>query len=291
MNRMFIIVYALLCFPSPNIEGAEAAAVHAFSIPRTQVIDIEDTHSHRNYQLYIKIPSGYDNTENSGKLFPVVYLTDASYIFPVVEGLTRVAMHNGVMLNAIIVGISCEVGVNPLDSLVRDYTPTINKEFKRKTGEANVHLRFIKEDVFSYVERRFRADPHNRTYIGYSLGGLLGAYALLTQPEMFNNYVLVSPSLWYDKKYIFQLESSGKYIKPKSKTRVFISAGEFETPEYVNIQDNLVADAREFTRRVQHWNNDNVQIRLHIVKGAVHEIAFPEPIVKALYWLLHPSNL
>ncbi len=38
----------------------------------------------------------------------------------------------------------------------------------------------------------------SRTLIGQSLGGLLGTEVLFTRPELFDNYILVSPSLWWD---------------------------------------------------------------------------------------------
>ena len=72
-----------------------------------------------------------------------------------------------------------------------DLTPTQNlnerrryeREYKRqvRTGSASV-LRVIKEEFMYEIERRYRVSA-DRTFIGYSLGGLFGVYALFQSPE------------------------------------------------------------------------------------------------------------
>ena len=108
---------------------------------------------------------------------------------------------------------------------------------------------------------------------------------------MFNNYILVSPSLWYDDKYIFRLLKNGKKSYPTTPTKIYLSAGEFETPDHQPIKNNLVEDAKLFTKKVQEGNNPNIEIRMQVVEGAVHNTAFPEPMARALYWMLKGDGM
>ncbi len=48
--------------------------------------------------------------------------------------------------------------------------------------------------------RSYRVDMKRKIYVAHSYGGLLGAYILLTEPTMFERYVISSPSLWFDNK-------------------------------------------------------------------------------------------
>ena len=47
------------------------------------------------------------------------------------------------------------------------------------------------------VKARYRTSGHT-TLIGQSLGGLLGTEVLFTRPDLFDDYILVSPSLWWN---------------------------------------------------------------------------------------------
>src|SRR5690606_5903539 len=108
------------------------------------------------------------------------------------------------MEDVILVGISWQTDIHENikkelgahASRFRDYTisKSSNAEIqaKYKLGQASNHLAFIRNDVIKYIESNYRTDPENRSYFGYSAGGLFGAYILLTQPDTFRNYILGS---------------------------------------------------------------------------------------------------
>jgi len=291
MNLLLRFFFLIGFFLVPRVLIAQASDVSVpFSLPRTQVIDILDSGEKRTYQLYIQTPSGYSSQLNIDKEYPVIYLTDASYNFPMVEGFMRVATFDNSIQPSIIVGISTEKGRSFRLSRTFDYTPIPDIEWKNKTGGGKEFLKFIKKDVFRYIENNYRATPNKRVYIGYSLGGLLGAYALLSEPSMFDNYILVSPSLWYDDKFILRFMKSEDAFIPTKRTKIYLSTGEYETPEHQKIRNNLVADAYSFSQEIKSWDKANIEVRTQVVKGAVHSTAFPEPVARALYWMLKGAN-
>jgi predicted alpha/beta superfamily hydrolase len=57
--------------------------------------------------------------------------------------------------------------------------------------------------------------------IGQSLGGLLATEVLLKRPELFSQYVIVSPSLWWDKESLLK----AKLESFKKNTSIYIAVG------------------------------------------------------------------
>jgi predicted alpha/beta superfamily hydrolase len=258
---------------------ANAQQKKPFEIPRSTIINIKDPDSNKVYPLFIKLPRSYHyNTE---KKYPVIYLTDALYTFQIVSGATRFPMNTGKMKEAIIVGISYSKGSKGPSSRIRDYTHKNDKSWKLKTGEAPEHANFIENSVFPYINNNYRVNNY-RTYVGNSLGGLFGAYILLTNPDMFNNYVLGSPSVWFKGNDILT-------IKPKlnlSKHKVFIAVGANETLELDSPQHDMVKGAKALESKLSGEFFPNTKVKLLIIQGANHETAFPTTAIQGLYWLL-----
>lgn len=281
MNKGLILVLLTLSV----FIGVDASEHRSFEIPRTEVVEIRDTNYNKAYELYIKLPVGYSNSLNRDSRYPVVYLTDAINNFQVISGATNFPMGSGKMENAILVGISWQKGIGALTSRVRDYTPTVAEDWKRQTGEAANHLAFLRNDVIKYVEKNYRTDPDRRTYFGYSLGGLFGAYILLTQPDTFKNYVLVSPSFWYDDQVIMKIESKFAQKREDLNANVFISIGELETPDLSDTKNNMVGQAEVFYSKLKSRNYKSLSLQLLVVESADHETAFPTAAIRGLYWL------
>lgn len=247
-----------------------------FEIARTQVVPIQETTTGRHYELYIKLPEKY--AEQKDTKFPVLYFTDAKWHLEILSASTEFIMEN-----VILVGISWQKDLN-LDlgehaSRFRDYSvkATEKPEHQKKYqfGQAKNHLEFIRNDVFKYVEKHYRVASDNRTYFGYSLGGLFGAYILLSAPQTFQNYILGSPSLLssaselpkLDKK---MLASNGK------KANVFISYGTLEKKLGLHI-DRFIATLKEELA-------EHVFLTQMKIEGN-HGTAFPMTGVRAVTWL------
>jgi uncharacterized protein len=49
------------------------------------------------------------------------------------------------------------------------------------------------------IEKRYRTAPY-RIFAGHSLGGLMAIHILTSHPDMFQAYIAVSPSLWWEKQ-------------------------------------------------------------------------------------------
>ncbi|MFD1582774.1 alpha/beta hydrolase [Microbulbifer halophilus] len=246
-------------------------------------MELEDRTSERVYPLFIKLPRSYP--ENPQLHYPVIYLTDAWYAFQIVSGATRYPMGSGKMGEAILVGISYSRGDSGQSSRFRDYTPTRDRDWQSLTGDAASHAGFIADTVFPYIEKNYRTEKGSRTFIGNSLGGLFGAYMLLTRPDMFDNYILGSPSVWYDDDVILSFDA-----EPTDKIRrVFIAVGGQETPDAGNTIHDMVEGARQLYSKLKGESRIKLESKLLLIPEAKHETAFPTTAIQGLDWLYKKS--
>lgn len=249
-----------------------------FKIPRTKTVTLKDSNTGRLYRIHIQEPKKY----NSAQKYPVVYMTDSPYTFPIVTGSARYPINFNKMENVMFVGVAWEKNYSPALSRQRDYTPTTSSPgYKDPSGQAEKHLSFIRNDVMNYVETHYSIDPKKRTYVGNSFGGLFGAYTLLTAPETFQNYILGSPSLWWDRKYILKLASKTDKLSNSVRAKVFIGIGANEQYQAFD----MVEDARKFYRLLKAKEIPNLSLKLHVIESANHETAFPTSAIQGLWWL------
>ena len=273
----FIFLIPMLLFIS-STQLVNAQQVSPFEVPRSNIIDIKDHDSGRVYPIFIKLPRSYNKQKD--KSYPVIYLTDAWYSFQIVSGATRFPMNTGKMSEAIIVGISYSKGSKGASSRIRDYTHTEDSSWKLQTGKAEEHLHFIEKSVFSFMDKNYRVND-SRTFVGNSLGGLLGAYALLTKPNMFNNYILGSPSVWFKDNDILKIKA-----KPNLNShKVFIAVGANETTSSSSTRHNMVKGAKELKSKLSSTLFPSTEVKLLTIEGANHETAFPTTAIQGLYWL------
>jgi hypothetical protein len=207
------------------------------------------------------------------------------YSFQIVSGATRYPMNIGKMQEAIIVGISYSKGSKGSSSRIRDFTHPKDPTWKNQTGEAKQHAEFINNSVFTFIEKHYRTND-SRTYVGNSLGGLFGAYILFTQPEMFNNYVLGSPSVWFKDN---QLLSINNKVNTRNH-KVFIAVGAQETPEHKNTRHNMVKGAKALKNKIDRELLPNTKVKFLAIPGANHETAFPTTAIQGLYWLFNTTE-
>ncbi len=250
-------------------------------LSRIEVIPIKDTGTDRQYELYIKLPEGY--SENKNTRYPVIYYTDAMWHVEMLSGSAEYIMED-----AILVGISWqkdiqeslknEVGAHA--SRFRDYSiqESTNAEYQTKYqfGQADNHLAFIRNNVIRYVENNYRTAPDNRTYFGYSLGGLFGAYILLSQPDTFKNYIFGSPSLKGDIPILSELDSNATLKQKGLNSNVFISYG--------SLEKELGANVEQFVTMLKTREDKSLSLKHVVIEGS-HQTAFPLTGVRSIIWL------
>ncbi len=72
-----------------------AYAEGGWEVPRSHVVDLEQTLEDRRYSLFVKLPPGYEEAENQSRIYPVIYLNDGPYTFQVAAGVSHLPMNMG----------------------------------------------------------------------------------------------------------------------------------------------------------------------------------------------------
>ncbi|MEO6906064.1 MAG: alpha/beta hydrolase-fold protein, partial [Ginsengibacter sp.] len=146
--------------------------------------------------LNIYLPEGYN--QNDTTKYPVIYLLDGSANEDFIHIVGLVQFYTFEWINQIPKTIV--VGIATVDRR-RDFTfPTTLEEDRKAyptTGHSDKFISFLKNELQSFIEKKYKAN-NDRTIIGQSLGGLLATEILLKEPTLFNKYIIVSPSLWWD---------------------------------------------------------------------------------------------
>jgi predicted alpha/beta superfamily hydrolase len=282
--------------------GAAAAAPAAYVLDNTDVRDIRAKALQRDYQLYVALPDSY---RDSSRRYPVVFVTDANYAFPVVRNIAqRLAKHAG-MEEVIVVGLSYGKGDGGVFSRRRDYTPTVPRKHSWRSdmpgrapafGEAEAYGRFIATEVFALIGQNYRADMNRKIFVGHSYGSLLGMQVLLTAPRTFEHYVLGSPSLWYDAGIMFDREQDYAKRNKDLPASVFFGIGSKETlapgkKRSRSEEDaDMVADLRDFDTTLASHRYPGLKTRLKVFADEDHASVFPLVLTHGLRSYLRSSK-
>ncbi len=212
-----------------TVSAAEGAP---YVLTGTQVWSVPDPASGRDYQVFVSLPASYEAEPN--RRYPVLYVTDADYAFPIIRQIARrVNLDGPVIEEFILVGLSYAKGDGGADSRRRDYTPTPNGP-RNSAGSVHgggaAYQTYLKTQALPFVDQKFRTDPARRVLLGHSYGGLLGAQIMFTDPTLFSGYVLGSPSFWYDKRHMMKMEADYARTHRDLPAEVFMYVGGFEGP-------------------------------------------------------------
>lgn len=221
-----------------NVLTTNAQQFPPVTIPGSLVRKITSTIvAGQEYELQILLPAGY---EKSKKKYPVVYLMDAQWDFPLVKSIYGEQYFDGFIPELIVVGVTWG-GINPNpDSLrARDYTPT-NEARLIQSGSADKFLDFMKTELFPFVEKNYPANE-DRTLMGCSLGGLFTLYTFFNHTDMFTGYAAASPAVGWDNEALYKFEKTFADKKLNKPVRVYMTVGDVESgrPLFEKMADHL----------------------------------------------------
>ncbi len=170
--------------------------------------------------LNIYLPPGY--YENDSSRYPVIYLLDGSADEDFIHVAGLVQFYNFPWIN--ILPQSIVVGIANVDRR-RDLTfPTSIQKDKLEnpsSGSSAKFIGFLEGELQPYISRQYRTTD-KKMIIGQSLGGLLATEILFKKPHLFQLYLIVSPSLWWDDQSLLRIQQQPIH----ASTQVYIGVGE-----------------------------------------------------------------
>lgn len=201
-------------------------------------------------KFWIHVPKNPAGEVTTGSKYPVLYLLDGPAHFYSVTGMIKqlsTVNGNDITPEMIIVGITN-------NDRTRDLTPTHMAEafgdstWAKTSGGGKNFLNFIEKELIPHIEKKYPASSY-RTFVGHSLGGLTVVDALIDRPELFNNYVAIDPSLWWDDQELLKRAEDVMSKTTYSNKALYVGIAN-TMKEGSNIKD-VVKDTTETTEHIR----------------------------------------
>ncbi|RNI22493.1 alpha/beta hydrolase [Rufibacter latericius] len=285
--RILFLVYLLSLFTSTSFAQTRKTKPTQQSKPFIlgTIEEIASKELGEKRILNIYLPNGYD--QNDTTRYPVVYLLDGSADEDFIHVVGLYQFNNFSWINR--VPKSIIVGIANVDRR-RDFTyPTsLEKDQKRypTSGQSGKFLNFLEKELQPYIEKKYKTNA-SKTIIGQSLAGLFVTEVLLKKPTLFQKYIIISPSIWWDNGSILNQSSSLLTEGFSQKTDIYIGVGKEglspgDIPHVMEVDANLL---------VEKLKNKNKQVNVYFdyLPLEDHATITHQAIFNALR-MLHPDN-
>jgi len=187
-----------------------STAIHAQTNNNIVIGNIDSVYSNilkEKRKIWVHVP---DDSSPDGifakQRFPVVYVLDGDGNFQSITAMVQQlggGSGNTAFPQMIVVGI-------PNTDRTRDLTPTHDAASPVPDSMSAAHsgggenfISFIQKELIPHIDSVYPAAPY-RILIGHSLGGLIVMHTLINHTNLFNSYVAIDPSMWWDNQKLLQ---------------------------------------------------------------------------------------
>jgi len=239
-----------------------------------------------NRTINIFLPNNYQ--ANDTVTYPVIYVLDGGMEedFFHIAGIVRFDTQPWIARfpNSIVVGIEG-------NTRKRDFTFAVpNVDFLEKEGfqkssfptygGSEKYTAFLKDELLPYIGKNYKVNTQ-RTVIGESLAGLFSAELLLKQPDLFDNYILVSPSLWWGQQEL--LKNTEKLLEANLRKKVRVYLGVPNKDEDIR----MYQDAEAFYKVIR--NNKKMDVIFDYIPEELHSTVIHQAVYNA-FKRLYPKT-
>lgn len=199
MKRRLVLAAAVLALAPPTVASAQGVSPP----PPPMKPEGRDIVIGQSFELPSRILGGIrrvnvrlpDHYGEPGRRFPVLVLLDGGERedFLHIAGLTQITAAWGEGQGLILVGVE---GVDRRHDLTSPSSVASDLKAAPTSGGSVAYRRFLVEELKPWIDAHY---PLHGGYglIGESLAGLFVLETLLEQPAAFDDYISVSPSLWW----------------------------------------------------------------------------------------------
>lgn len=221
------LLFSLLAFSAKAQEVNTQQEPQAITIGERFSLASQILGEERAYWVYL--PASYNDSTYAPQRYPVLYLLDGDAHFHSASGVVQFMSTGGNIQTPELIIVAI-----PNTNRTRDLTPTHTKvgfdgeeaAFLEVSGGGDRFLQFVRDELFLEIESTYRTQPY-RILVGHSFGGLLALHALLDAPEMFQSYIAIDPSLWWDDQVLV-----------RRAERRFTEAQELRGSVYITLANN-----------------------------------------------------
>jgi len=186
-----------------------------------------------DHQLVVTTPFRYGSLAEA----PLILCLDGAWTAGTVRDATRIMSMSGEAPEAIVASLAFtdDTMSDYIRSRARWFCPTqwvppeitgVKGVVAEDMGRALIYLAFLRDQVMPLLQRDYRVSQ--KWLVGHSFSGLFGLRTLFSAPELFDNYLLASPSIWWDNRVMLDIEAEYAGEHDDLSARVFLTAGEEE---------------------------------------------------------------
>ncbi len=198
----------------------------------------------------ISLPPSY---AQGTKKYPVLYLTDAQFLFDQTRASAAFLARNGLIPEIIVVGVENSDRTRDLYATKADFKLKGRTIPFPASGNADQFLEFFEKELIPWVESTYRTVPL-RILAGVSAGGNFALHTMRAKPALFQAIIAASPWLAWDdakelKLLVPFLESTG------ARTQALFISYANEGPEMeanVEVLSSALQSRRDTSMR---WNS------------------------------------
>lgn len=242
-------------------------------IPEHESFTIESKEVNETRTINVWLPEGY---ATSGESYPIMYMPDGGIQedFPHIANTIAELVQTKKIKPIILVGIENTVRR-------RDLTPPTqvekDKEVAPVVGESAKFRAFIQNELFPSIESKYRTTPQ-KGIIGESLAGLFVMETLFVQPEMFDIYIAMDPSLWWNNHQLVTNSPSILEKFPSKEIKLWYAGS--KASDMNQYTKKLAENLKSFAPAQLKWTySDEPSEEHHTIYRATKE--------KALIWALN----
>ena len=281
MNRIFIIVLILFAqFTFAQAEKRNDSKPFVLGV----IEEIQSKELAEKRILNIYLPEGY-NAHDLVR-YPVIYLLDGSADEDFIHVAGLVQFNSFEWINQI--PKSIVVGIATVDRR-RDFTfPTAIKKDQEKfptSGHSAHFISFIEKELQPFIEKNYKTND-SKTIIGQSLGGLLETEILLKKPALFNKYIIISPSIWWNNGSLLNQDTVAFDPNFNQQTDIYIAVGkEGATP--TDIPREMEEDARLLFDKISRIKNKSLKVHFEYLPKENHATILHQAVSNS-FRILYP---
>jgi len=241
------------------------------------------------HALTVATPFRYEAVESA----PLILCLDGAWTAGTVRDATRIMSMSGEAPEAIVAGLSFtddSMG-DYLRSRATWFCPTqwvppeitgVKGLAAEDAGQALSYLAFIRDQVLPKLTADFRVSE--RWLVGHSFSGLFGLRTLFTEPTLFDNYLLASPSIWWHDRAILDIEAEYAAGHDDLAAKVFLTAGAEEDALVGNF--NMCGNVIDLAGLLADRNYPGLEIDHAILPAESHSSTIGAAVSRGMRHLL-----
>jgi predicted alpha/beta superfamily hydrolase len=229
------------------------------------------------YQVSVRAP------RTSGR-HPVLLVMDGDDLFAPLVVTARELINAGQIPPMILAGVGYGGSFrSPQNRRGRDYTPTRLAGEPSETGGAANFAAFLKDKLLPELSARFQTDQIAPGIAGHSLGSLFALYALFQPAPLFRNFLVSSPSIWWDDRAVLKQAAVLRERQSSLPARLFLSVG-------VNDSESMTGDLKLLEEKLATAQWSELDYTVQRLADRDHYNVVPDAYRAGLLWLYGPKS-